>query len=117
MTTYEMIRSLHAKGFNWAGFITALRAKVVSVNAAMPHTLADWDAAKGMREIRVVAMEMANFYVDKISKRNHIIAPSDESKAWDSFEGGHHGVWNDRDTVESATRQIAELVKTYHLTK
>lgn len=112
-TTYEMIRALPAKGFDWVGFVAALRTKVVAVNAAMPHTLEGWDAAKGMREVRTAAMEMANFYADKVSKRSNIIAPSAESRAWDSFEGGHHDVWNDADAAERATQEVAELVKCY----
>lgn len=109
-TTYEMIRDIPAKGFDWTGFNAALRAKVVAVNAAQDFTLVEWDAAKGMRAVRTAAMEMANFYVDKVSKRSHVIAPSQESAAWDSFEGGHHDVWNDADATEKATQEVAELI-------
>lgn len=112
-TTYEMIRALPAKGFDWAGFTAALRAKVVAAGAAMDFTLEGWDAAKGMREIRTAAMEMANFYADKVSKRVNIIAPSPESRAWDSFEGGHHDVWNDADAMEAATQEVAELIASH----
>ena len=55
--TYEIIRALPAKGFDWAGFNAALRAKVVAANAAMPHTLEGWDAAKGMRAIDTIEAE------------------------------------------------------------
>lgn len=113
MTTYNMIRALPAKGFDWTGFCAALRARVVAANAAQSFTLEGWDAAKGMREIRTAAMEMANFYVDKVSKRVNIIAPSAESKAWDSFEGGHHDVWNDATATENATQEVADLVKSF----
>jgi len=109
-STYEMIRSLPAKGFDWTAFNSALRSKVVSVNAAMDDTLAGWDAAKGIRAIRTAAMEMACFYVSKVSSRSNIIAPSSETKMWDSFEGGHHDVWTDRETEESATAEIAEII-------
>ncbi len=112
-STYEMIRVLPAKGFNWTGFNAALRAKVVAVNAAMPHTLIEWDNAKGMPAVRTAAMEMACFYVDKVSKRSNIIAPSQESAMWDSFEGGHHDIWNDADAEESATAEVADLIKTF----
>lgn len=111
--TYEMIRAIPATGLDWTGFCLALRAKVVAANAAQSFTLEGWDAAKGMREIRTAAMEMANFYVDKVSKRSNIIAPSAESKAWDSFEGGHHDVWNDATAAESATQEIGELIECY----
>jgi hypothetical protein len=113
MTTYETIRAIPAKGFDWTGFCAALRAKVVAADAAQAFTLEGWDAAKGMREIRVAAMEMACFYVSKVSQRSNIIAPSQESRTWDSFEGGHHDVWNDAGTVEAATQEVAELVKCF----
>ena len=112
-TTYQMNKAIPAKGFDWAGFNAALRCKVVSVNAAMPQTIEEWDNAKGMRAIRTAAMEMAAFYVDKVSKRQNIIAPSDESKAWDSFEGGHNDVWNDEDAANEATKEIDKLIYQY----
>jgi hypothetical protein len=117
MTTYEIIRAIPAKGFNWTGFNTALRAKVVAADAAQAHTLVEWDAAKGMRAVRIAAMEMACFYADKVSKRVNIIQPSDESKAWDSFEGGHHDVWNDRDAMEAATQEVAAMVTNFRTPK
>lgn len=116
-TTYETIRNIPAKGFDWAGFNAALCAKVVAADAAMPHTLAEWATATGMRAIRTAAMEMACSYVDKVSKRVNIIAPSAESKAWDSFEGGHHDVWNDKTAEETATQEIAELAKSFQTPK
>jgi hypothetical protein len=109
-TTYEMIRALPAKGFDWTGFTAALRAKVASVNAAQDFTLAAWDAAKGMRATRTAAMEMACFYVSKVSTRSNIIAPSQETAMWDSFEGGHHDVWNDTEAEEAATAEVSELI-------
>lgn len=110
-STYEMIKAIPAKGFNWVGFNTALRSKVQ--DAAMADTLLGWDAVKGMRQVRSAAMEMACYYVDMVSKRVNIIAPSDESKMWDSFEGGHHDVWNDANATEKATQEIAELIKKF----
>lgn len=110
-TTYEMIRRLPAKGFDWDCFTAALRAKVVSVNAAREDTLADWAAAKGMRATRTAAMEMACFYVSKASQRSNIIAPSSETRMWDSFEGGHMDVWTDADAEEAATAEVAELIR------
>lgn len=112
-TTYQAIKAIPAKGFDWVGFNEALRAKVVAVNAAMPHTLAEWDAAKGMRAVRTAAMEMAAFYVDKVSKRQLNIAPSDESNAWDSFEGGHNDVWNDEAAANQATKEVINIIRSY----
>ena len=90
--TYEMIRTIPAKGFDWNGFNAALRSKYLGTFGNKPlafcvrDTFDRWDAAKGMRAIRVAAMEMANYYVDAVSKRTHTIQPSDESRMWDSFE-------------------------------
>ena len=113
-STYEMIKALPAKGFNWAGFKKALRAKVIDVKAfGFMDTLTEWDNAEGMRQVRTAAMEMANFYVMKVSQRSNIIAPSTESKVWDSFEGGHHDVRNDAEAIEKATEEVAELIKKF----
>lgn len=110
MNTYNAIKAIPAKGFDWAGFSAALRSKVVAADAACERTLAEWDSAKGMRAVRTAAMEMAAFYVDKVSKRVNRIAPSAESKAWDSFEGGHHDVWNDEAAADAATAEVLELI-------
>lgn len=113
-STYEMIKAIPAKGFDWVGFVAALRKKVVAAKAyGFQDTLDGWDAAKGTRQVRIAAMEMANFYVDKVSKRQNVIAPSDETRAFDSFEGGHHDVWNDADAAEKATQEIVELIKKF----
>jgi hypothetical protein len=120
MGTYEIIKAIPAKGFDWTGFSAALRALVIVTDAAKPRqssllsrTLAEWSAAKGMREIRYVAQCMAAYYADDISKRQNIIPPSDESKMWDSFEGGHNDVWNDRESMVAAEQKIAELAKAF----
>jgi len=116
-TTYEMIRALPAKGFDWTGFNTALRAQWVALQGrniaswSSQNTLQGWDAAKGMREVRTAAMEMANFIISDKSRRVSRIAPSSESRMWDSFEGGHVDVWTDADAETVATQEIAELIK------
>lgn len=117
--TYEMIKSLPAKGFDWTGFNAALRAQYVELagrNVASwsaQHALQRWDAAKGMREVRTAAMEMANSIVSDKSRRSNIIPPSQESAAWDSFEGGHHDVWTDADALDTATQEITHLAATF----
>jgi hypothetical protein len=117
-TTYEMIRALPAKGFDWTGFNAALRTKVIETEAfGFPETLEGWDAAKGVRAVRTAAMEMAAFYVDKVSKRQHIIPPTDESKMWGSFEGGHNLIWIDQDADEMATQEIATLITSFRAMK
>jgi hypothetical protein len=119
MTTYEMIRALPAKGFNWTGFSAALRTEWVALQGrniaswSAQNTLQRWDTARGMREVRTAAMEMANFIVSDKSRRVSRIAPSSESRMWDSFEGGHTDVWTDAGAEAAATQEIAELIKCY----
>ena len=118
-STYEMIRALPAKGFNWTGFNAALRAEYVAIVGrnveayCVRRSLNEWDAAKGVRQMRGAAMEMACSIVSHKATRSNIIAPSEESRMWDSFEGGHHDVWTDADAEESATAEVAGLIKTF----
>jgi len=94
--TYEMIKAIPAKGFDWTGFNAALRAEYVALVGrnigawCVQHVLTEWDAAKGVRQMRSAAMEMACSIVSRKATRVNIIAPSQESAMWDSFEGGHH---------------------------
>ena len=117
-TTYEMIRALPAKGFDWSAFNAALRAEYVALVGrnieayCVQHALAEWDAAKGTRAVRGAAMEMACSIVSRKATRQNIIAPSDESRMWDSFEGGHNDVWTDANAEEAATAEVADLIKT-----
>jgi len=110
MGTYELIRALPAKGFDWKGFSAALRARVEAAGAALDFTLAEWDAAKGMRAVRTAAMEMAAFYVHTVSTRHHVIAPSAESRMFDSFEGGHNEVWTDAEAEAAAVAEVRALI-------
>lgn len=115
-TTYEMIRALPAKSFNWSAFNAALRAEYVTLVGrnigayCIQQALAEWDAAKGVRQMRGAAMEMACSIVSRKATRQNIIAPSQESAAWDSFEGGHNDVWTDAEAMESATQEVVELI-------
>jgi hypothetical protein len=121
--TYEMIRALPAKGFDWTGFNAALRAIYVEQTGRniaswiAQNSLAGWDAAKGMREVRTAAMEMACCIVGNKSRRQNIIAPSQESAAWDSFEGGHNDVWTDAQAEEAATQEVATLAASFRKMK
>lgn len=122
-TTYEMIKSIPAKGFDWVGFNAALRAEYVTLVGrnigtwCVQHSLAEWDAAKGMRAVRAAAMEMACSIVSRKSTRQNIIAPSQESAMWDSFEGGHNDVWTDADAEEAATAEIAAMIECHRASK
>lgn len=115
-STYEMIKAIPAKGFDWAGFNAALRAEYVvlvgrNIGAwCVQHVLTEWDAAKGVRQMRGAAMEMACSIVSRKATRVNIIAPSQESAMWDSFEGGHRDVWTDIAAEEAATQEVAKLI-------
>jgi hypothetical protein len=115
-TTYQMIKSLPAKGFDWNGFLSALRAEYVELcaqNRRVTLCLGEWDTmiSGGMADRRRAAMELAGWLVDFKAKRQKIIPPSDESRMWDSFEGGHNLVWTDRDAEETATSEISRLIE------
>lgn len=121
--TYEMIKAIPAKGFDWTGFNTTLRAEYVALVGrnieawCIQHSLAGWDAAKGVRQMRGAAMEMAASIVSRKATRSNIIAPSQESAMWDSFEGGHHDVWTDANAEEAATAEIATMIERYRALK
>lgn len=110
--TFEIISALPVKGFDWTAFRAALRAQFVEQcgrNIAAwcnQNALAEFDNATGMREIRRQAVYMAVSIVSHKSTRSNVIPPSQESAAWDSFEGGHHDVWTD---AEIEARAIAEI--------
>lgn len=116
MTTYEIIRQIPAKGFNWTGFNAALRSEYVSIREATNRTLdalPEWDAAKGIRQIRNAAMEMACEIVFMKATQSKFIAPSNETLAWGGCLGGEVAVWTDEDRKEAATQAIAALAKSF----
>ena len=120
MNTYQMIKSLPAKGFDWAGFTAALRAEYLADRIATnraPLGLEEWDSLLSsgkMRDRRRAAWELACCIVGDKSRRSNIIPPSEESRMWDSFEGGHWDVWTDAEAEELATQQIADMIKKFH---
>jgi hypothetical protein len=114
-TTYEMIKALPAK-FDWTGFNTTLRAEYVALVGrnveayCVREALAGWDAAKGVRQMRGAAMEMACSIVSRKATRSFRSAPTAETLAFDSFEGGVCEVWTDAEAEAAATQEIAELI-------
>lgn len=113
---YSMVKNIPAKGFDWNGFRAALRAEFVEQcgrNVAAwcnQNALAEFDGAKGMREVRTQSTYMACSIVSNKSSRSNVIAPSQESAAWDSFEGGHHDVWTDAEAEAAAETEIEALI-------
>lgn len=119
MGTYEMIKAVPAKGFDWMGFNATLRGIYVEMAGRnieswiAQEALKRWDGAKGMREIRASAMEMASNIVSDRSRRCSRIAPSQESQTWDSFEGGHIDVWTDQEAEAAETQKIAGMIANF----
>jgi hypothetical protein len=117
-STYEMIKALPGKGTNWTKLNAALREHYLAIyaakhNDAVPYekTSTDvWDAAKGIRELRTAAMEMANSAVFEASIRNSFQGPSEETLSWGGFLGGSNLVWHDEEDDEQATAEIARII-------
>lgn len=118
-STYEMIRALPGKSTNWVKLVGTLRghylaAYALAHNGAAPwagNTTDIWDAAKGVRELRTAAMEMASFTVHAASIRSSFQAPSEETLSWGGFLGGSNLVWMDDDAAAQATAEIASIIK------
>jgi hypothetical protein len=116
-STYEMIKALPGKGTDWRRLASDLRDHYVSLYTANHGvapwgggSLAQWDAAKGVRELRQAAMEAACFAVDEASRRSAFIAPSPETLEWGGFLGGSTEVWTDQDAERAATAEIAGII-------
>lgn len=56
-------------------------------------------------------LSAANSIVHKASVRQFVSAPSPESKAWDSFEGGHNEVYTDQKARVEAETVVAVLIR------
>ena len=119
-TTYEIIKALPGKGFNWTGFVAELRARYVVTysnvhDGALPWegTLAEWDAAKGVRQLRHTAMYISTCLTDTVSKRSSFIPPSPETLAWGGFLGGETVVYTDREAEAIAIEEVRTIAAFY----
>ena len=121
-STYELIKKLPAKGFDWTGFVAELRSQAMAKwqkgkdgRYAYCHemTLAEWDAAKGLRQIREAAMQMACGIVSSKATRKAVIPPSEETLSWGGFLGGSIEVWTDEVAVDAATAEIHDLANKF----
>ena len=119
MTTYETIKNLPAKGFDWKGFVSELRSQYVAwceENRRIPAYLPEIDPMiekGGIRNMREVAMWLAAAIVDFNSKRVHRQEPSQQTLAEGGFLGGEILVWNDADAEEIATAEIHALSQAF----
>ena len=118
-TTYETIKSLPGKSTNWRGLVDALVANYLAVYAAAhngkspyaPHTTDEWAAAKGVRQLRDAAMQVACSTVHALSIRSSFIPPSPETLQWGGFLGGEALSWTDRDAEEQATAAVISIIR------
>ena len=119
-TPYDIIRAIPAKGFDWAGFITELRAAYVSNCVEHNKTqacLTDIDGAKGIRATRDAAYVTANCMVSHCSTSVRFIPPSPETLDWGGFLGGEHVVLTNKDREAEATARIAAMVAKFYSVK
>lgn len=119
MTTYEIIKKLPAKGFNWKGFVAELRGRYVvecenrnRVAAYLPE-IDPMIAQGGVRNMREVAMWLANILVQFKAQKSHWQAPSEQTLVEGGFLGGEMLVWTDSDDEENATQEIADLAAVF----
>lgn len=116
ITTYEMIKALPGKGFDWMGFSAALRAayrESCTLHHKVPHSLVDANVAIGVRELRASAMCMAGSIVDFASKTSRFIKPSSETLAWGGILGGEYVVLTDKNAAQLATNEIHILCEMF----
>jgi len=120
-STYEIIKALPAKGYNWAGFTTALRARYVESCDAKNRDagyLPECDAALStlrVRECREICMRMATIIVDHGAVSSRFIPPSEETLAWGGFLSGETVVLRDGAADEILTEEVRALAqKFYH---
>lgn len=118
--TYEIIKSLPAKGTDWRGLVDALSSNYVAIYTVRhggppyaPTSTDGWATARTVRELRIAAMEAASWAVEAESKRARRIEPSPETLAWGGFLGGETVVWLDLDAAEAATNQVREIVRRF----
>ena len=124
MSTYEIIKAIPGKGYNWTGFCAALRERYMATYAeahkgATPwpsNTTDVWDAAKGIRDMRTAAMEMACSIVHTKSTHATFIPPSPETLSWGGFLGGETVVVLDKEIEAAVTFEIEQLSKKFAIT-
>ena len=116
MSTYQAIKALPAKGFDWAGFNAALLERVETICLMNKRTLLsapEWRAATGLRQMRTAAMEMAARIVSELATRSARLAPSEETLAWGGFLGGSVEVWTDKAAEDAAIVEIVRLSQAF----
>ena len=115
-TTYEAIKAIPGKGYDWDGLVNAVRAEVIEVRNALNYTIPyeeEYAAAKGVRDKRNLAMMFACIYVDNLSRLSHFIPPSQETLNWGGFLGGEHVTYTDEEKSDAATAHIVNMIERF----
>lgn len=109
-STYETIRVLPGKTYNWTALNAALRTMYLAEGLDFVESQEARYAEKGIRAARTAAMEMACSIVHHRATRSSFQAPSEETLSWGGFLGGSTNVWTDEDAQAEATAEICKLV-------
>lgn len=113
-TTYEAIKAIPGKGFDWNGFVGAVRDMQIITRSGMnriPDPYAEEFASmKGIGDKRRLAMWYATLIVHDCSKSSKFIPPSQETLSWGGFLGGDTVVLTDEDAAQEATDKIICLI-------
>lgn len=114
MTTYDAIKALPGKGYDWAGLISTLREMQTSpIHPDQEKRIAE----KGTRAARSAAMELATNIVWDFGLRSTRIPASPETESWGGFLGGETVVYHDRDAEAEATARIVAILDGYRIAK
>lgn len=107
-STYEMIKALPGKTFNWTALISGLREMHGQEFYA---ELEDIAASKGIRNAREAAMRMAVEIVLTRAVSGRFIPPSPETLSWGGLLGGETVTLRDNEIEEKMTAAIDRLIK------
>lgn len=119
MNAFDVISTIPAKSVDWAGLRQAIRSLYVAAygDKDPTRTLARYDAAQGLREVRFEIGAMANCIIDRRCEAvvNHMIPASPDTLSWGGFLGGTHIVYAKRDDAKEveAVEEIATLVTNF----
>lgn len=116
--TYETIKALPAKRYDWDGLLTALRRMVSEQRAAKNHTMPyeeEYQSARGIRDKRNLAMMYACTFVRDGFKKSHFIPPSPETLQWGGFLGGEHVIVRGHEAEAEAEKVVINLTRQFFL--
>jgi len=110
---YNLIKAIPAKGINWAEFNAELLRQLFDARRNKTHLmygLGEWCRAKGVRQMRQAAVEIAVQLADEKSVHVYHEQPSEETLAWGGFLSSTTHVYNRADEREAAIEGIKALI-------